>query len=97
MKTHERGTCRALFESVSDSGTRWLFVMLGDDGWAITRNGVRVAIGTTDRRSLQGGVEKFATLTRSVAGVAPCDPVVQKHLDRIESEVRSAGACAAES
>lgn len=88
MTAHENGTSRELFESVSDDGTRWAFVILADDGWAITRNGQRVAAGTANRGSIHAGVEKFATVTRPAAGVSQCDPVVQKHLDRIETPIR---------
>jgi hypothetical protein len=88
MQARKRGTVRELFESVSDEGTRWLFLILLNDGWAITRNGERVAVGTFDRPSLQAGVERFAALTHLVAGPPKCDPVVRKHLDRIEGKTQ---------
>ena len=53
-----------LFQSVGDDGTLWLFVCISGDGWAITRNGERIESGTSDRRSLDCGVEKFVGLTR---------------------------------
>ena len=83
---------QALFESVCDRGTRWLFIVLRDDRWAITRNGERVATGTNDRVSLQAGVEKFVSLTRPIAAGARCDPVIREHLDRIEAADRSIGS-----
>jgi len=53
-----------LFQSVGDDGTLWLFVCFSGDGWAITRNGERIECGTSNRSSLQWGVEKFVSLTR---------------------------------
>ena len=53
-----------LFQSVGDDGTLWLFVCFSGAGWAITRNGERIESGTSDRRSLEWGVEKFVSLTR---------------------------------
>jgi hypothetical protein len=91
MKARERGVGRHLLESISDEGTRWLFVILSDEQWAITRNGVPVAIGTPDRPSLYAGVAKFTALTHPVAGESGCDPAVQQRLDRIE---RTAGQVA---
>ena len=88
MKTRERGARRELFESASDDGTRWAFVIQPDDRWAITRNGKSVAVGTADRGSVEAGVGKFAALTHGVAGTSPLDPVVEKHLDLIESQIR---------
>lgn len=50
---------QALLKSVSEDGTCWLFVILSDDRWAITRNGTRFADGATDRAGIGSGVEKF--------------------------------------
>jgi hypothetical protein len=82
MGTNRHGKQRELFASVSDDGTRWAFEVLREDGWAITRNGVRVAVGTADRASVASGVKTYRALTHSATG-AQCDPIVQKHLDRI--------------
>ena len=57
-----------LFQSVSDDGTRWLFVCLSGDGWAITRNGEHIEGGTADQRSVHSGVQMFLTLIRSGVG-----------------------------
>ena len=85
METGKDDLVQKLFESVCDRGTRWLFIVLRDDRWAITRNGEQVATGTSDRVSLQAGVAKFVTLTRPVAAGSRCDPIVREHLDRIEA------------
>ena len=85
MGTGKGDAGQALFESVCDRGTRWLFIVLRDDRWAITRNGEQVTTGTIDRVSLHAGVEKFVTLTRPVAAGSRCDPIVREHLDRIEA------------
>ena len=87
MKTRERGARRELFESASDDGTRWAFVIQPDDRWAITRNGKSVAVGTADRGSVEAGVGKFASLSHGVAGTL--DPVVEKHLDLIERQINA--------
>ena len=70
-----------LFQSVGDDGTLWLFVCFSNDGWAITRNGERAESGTSNRKSLDWGVDKFLSLTargvdavrlRRDEGVATC-------------------------
>ena len=76
---------QALFKSVSDDETEWLFVVLSGDRWEITRNRITVAIGKGERASLAAGVEKFLSLTRAIVGsVAACDAAVGAQLDRIE-------------
>jgi hypothetical protein len=87
MTTRENGAGRELLESVSDNGTRWAFVILTDDGWAITRNGQRIAVGTADPKSIHAGVAQFATVTHPAAGESLCDPVVQNYLNRIETQI----------
>jgi hypothetical protein len=90
MTACENGTGRELFKAVSENQIRLAFVIFPDDRWAITRDGERVALGTVDRSSLQAGVEQFATLTHpatEASACAACDPVVQSHLDRIESPI----------
>jgi hypothetical protein len=57
---------QALFRSVSDDGIEWLFVVLSDDGWAITCNGKRVAVGSSDRTSVGLGVQRFLSLGDAV-------------------------------
>jgi len=91
MNAREQCNRGDLFKFVSDEGIRWLFVILPDDQWAITRNGERVASGTGERRSLEAGVDKFMALTHALHGVTACDPVIQKHLDRIQRDIRRSG------
>jgi hypothetical protein len=88
MQARRQRTTRELFETVTNQGTRWLFVVLTDGGWAITRNGKRVAEGTGDRVSVKAGVETFTTLTHPVAHVGTCNPVVRDLLDRIDAATR---------
>jgi hypothetical protein len=88
METTERGARRELFESVSDDGTRWAFVIQPDHRWAITRNGKSVAAGTADRASIESGVGKFAALTHGVAGTSSRDQVIQERVDLIESQIK---------
>jgi hypothetical protein len=88
MSASNKGVVQAILRSLGSDGTCWLFVTESGEGWAITRNGKRVAFGTADRASIQAGVKKFAILTHPAAGGSPCDPVVQEHLDRIETQIR---------
>ena len=92
METGNDDLVQVLFGSVCDQGTRWLFIVLRNDRWAITRNGKQVATGTKERVSLHAGVEKFVSLTRPVAAGSRCDPIVREHLDRIEAADRSIGS-----
>jgi len=88
MQARTRATAQELFESISEDGTRWLFLILPHSGWEITRNGETVAKGTDDPPSLRAGVERFEKLTHAVPGTKACDPVVLQHLDRIEGKTR---------
>jgi hypothetical protein len=54
---------RALFQSASEDGANWLFVILPDEGWAITRNGDRIDAGTSNSSSIHAGVRKFRSFT----------------------------------
>ena len=64
MDTGEnKRAAQPLFQSVGDDGTCWLFVCFSGAGWAITRNGERVESGTSNRKSLDWGVDKFVSLT----------------------------------
>ena len=83
MATVKRRAAEALFKSGGEGEATWLYFAL-PAGWAITRNGVRVAFGTPDRASIQTGLEKFAAFTHPVAPAA--DPVVLAQLNRIEGE-----------
>jgi len=62
MANGKNGALQALFRAISDDGTCWLFVVLSDDRWAITRNGDRVAVGANNDASVNFGVRKFRTL-----------------------------------
>jgi hypothetical protein len=78
---------QALFRSVSGDGVDWLFVVRSEFEWAITRNGVEVAIGSGNPASVGAGVRKFLSLTRViVASDDACDPAVGRLLNRIERE-----------
>jgi hypothetical protein len=91
MQGCENGACQELFESISASGTRWVFVGLPDNGWAITCNGQRIAVGTGESRSIRAGVAQFTALTHPVVGAPQCDPAVQEHLDVIEGQMQPGG------
>ena len=91
MVSGNKDVTQALFVSVSDDGTRWLFVCTTDDRWAITRNGRRVAVGTSDRTSVQVGVAKFLSFTAQSAGESSaCDQIILEQLNRIEAKKRQA-------
>ncbi len=63
MVRTNNGAARTIFRKISDDGTCWLFVVLADDGWAITRNGERVAVGRNNSTSINFGVRKYMSLT----------------------------------
>ena len=44
-------------------------MIVSGESWGITRNGIEIAAGATDRASLVSGVEKFLMLTRNVVVV----------------------------
>jgi hypothetical protein len=67
MGTDKNREEEALFESIGDDGTRWLFVALPDDRWAITRNGERVVVGAGNRASIDAGVRRFQSMAAAVA------------------------------
>jgi hypothetical protein len=67
-----------LFRSISDDGTQWMFVVMADNGWAITRNGDQVIAGGADRASIDSGVQRFLSLTAPVAGRLGLRPNVTK-------------------
>jgi hypothetical protein len=82
-----KDVAQALFESVGDDGIRWLFVCPAEDGWAITRNGRRVSVGTSDRASVQAGVAKYISFTTGPPSLSTaCDPIVLEQLNRIEAK-----------
>ena len=65
MDTGEnKRAAQPLFQSVGDDGTCWLFVCYSGAGWAITQNGERIESGTSNRTSLDWGVDKFLSLNR---------------------------------
>ena len=91
MATHENRKAQALFKSVGDDGTELLFVVMSD-GWAITRDGKDVAIGTSDPESITIGVAQFRSLTVIVPVAAACDSRIRHQLDRIEASNPIRGA-----
>ena len=68
MFKEEERRARGLLRSVSTDGARWLFAILPDHGWEITRNGDPIAAGTGGRASIEAGVGKFLSLTPSRTG-----------------------------
>jgi hypothetical protein len=80
----EERAAQALFTSVSADGTRWLFLIISDDSWAITRDDVWTAGGASDSASIAFGVQTFQSLTAPVVSPATCNATVRQHLDRIE-------------
>ena len=86
MQANRRAAAQELFESISDNGTRWVFLIVAEGHWEITRNGEFIAKGTDDPTSIRAGVERFETLTHATPGTKACDPVVLQHLDRIEGK-----------
>jgi len=57
----------AIFRSISEDGTEWLFVILADNGWSIRCDGAQVAAGTGERASIATGVEMFLSSAASGA------------------------------
>ena len=57
---------QASFKSVGADGTHWLLVVRPHDRWAILRDGMRAAVVTGNRASIDSGVRTFLSLT--VAG-----------------------------
>jgi hypothetical protein len=55
----------AVFQAINDDGTRWLFVIIGDEGWVITCNGEQMAVGINHGASIDSGVLKFLSFTNS--------------------------------
>ena len=86
MSKGKNGAAHPLFRAVSTDGTDWILVIVSGESWGITRNGIEIAAGATDRASLVSGVEKFLLLTRNVVVVedAARDRAVEAQLDRIE-------------
>jgi len=74
-----------LFQSVSPEGTDWLFFVGSDGDWAITRNGKEFDIGTSEPKSVVGGVKKYFSLIHAAAARdIAADPVLNALLDRID-------------
>ena len=68
MSTGNNGAAQAMFRSMRD-GTCWLFVILSDHGWAITRDGQTVVVGTNYPASIRSGVQKYLSWTAQADGV----------------------------
>jgi hypothetical protein len=67
MSIGSERAAQAVFQSISDDGADWLFVILPDDRWAITRNGEKIAVGAGTGASIAAGVLKFRLLTAAMA------------------------------
>ena len=66
--SQNQGGAQPLFQCITVDGTRWVFVVLSDDGWTILRNGQHVEMGTAHAASLRAGVDKFLRLTGTEVG-----------------------------
>ena len=96
MEMPQNGQPQALFERVFDDGSRCAFVILPRGGWAITCNEARLAVGTSDRSSIDAGVKQFRAMARAALRPPECNPFVRRQLDRIEAgNPRPVGAHAA--
>ena len=71
MVTRSNEAVQALFRSITDDGTVWLFLARSRDGWAITCDGTPVARGTSDHASVSSGVQKYLSL------IAAREPLLQ--------------------
>jgi hypothetical protein len=71
MSTSKSHEDEEVFESVSGDGTRWLFLALADDRWAITRNGQRVLVGEGNGLSVDSGIQKFLSISAAGAVAGP--------------------------
>jgi hypothetical protein len=66
MQSSKKGAAQALFKSIRDDGSCWLFVILSD-GWAITRDGEEVAAGAGNCASIKSGIREFVSLMTAAA------------------------------
>jgi hypothetical protein len=64
MGTGNKKEPQALFESISDDGAHWLFVILPENQWEITRDAERVLAGTGENASIKFGVQKFLSFAK---------------------------------
>jgi hypothetical protein len=71
MGTENETESHPLFKSISDDGACWLFVVLSDNRWQITRDGERILAGTSDNASIKSGVEKFLFFAKDLTKHAP--------------------------
>jgi hypothetical protein len=65
MDSAKNHATHALFRKICDDGTDWLFLILQNDGWAITCDGERVATGTSTSASVNLGIQKYLSFTVS--------------------------------
>ena len=70
--TENNNVAQELFRSIRDDGTRWLFVILPDNRWAITCDGHSVVVGSVQKASINSGVEQYLHCIH-----APCGPQIQ--------------------
>jgi hypothetical protein len=78
---------QSLFQRMSKDGSLCLFLILPGGGWAITCNGKPISTGTGQPASITAGIEQFRTMSSvaEVPGAVACDPLVRRHLDRLEA------------
>ena len=66
MVLEKNNAMQALFRSISNDGTSWLFAIRENDEWAITRNGERFAGGACNRMSVDFGIRQYLSLSTAV-------------------------------
>jgi hypothetical protein len=64
---NENNKAQPLFRKITEDGAAWLFIILADHGWSITRSGERLAGGSSGNASITYGVNKFQSLTMSTS------------------------------
>lgn len=63
----------ALFRSVQDDGTCWLFISLSDGRWVITCDGRQIAEGTSKQASIRSGMQRYLSFTATT--ISPLEAV----------------------
>ena len=61
----KNGAMEALFHSINNDGANWLFLILSDDEWAITRNRERFTVDVSHRASVSRDPNPAAIRYRS--------------------------------
>jgi len=85
METTRHGADNALFQRIGDDGSTWLFSFLPGGGWVIMRNGEPMAMGTSDRSSIDAGVKQFGKMAHAAGSAPKCDPAIRRQLDRLDA------------